>query len=1692
MTVDEPHRLRFRVLGPLSASRNGESLDLGSPQQRLTLALLLARFGVPVSTDQLMDGLWGDAPPSTARKTLQVYVSHLRATLGDECIETGMAGYRAAAGRLDAREFEEQASRGREAARRDPYAGADLLSDALALWTGPPYAGFEGTQALVGEIARLEELRISALEDRIAADLEAGESASLIGELESLAGEHPYRERLHAELMLALYRDGRQADALHVFRRARDQLVEELGIEPGPELADLQLRILQQDPSLLPAPRRRSRVPPRAIRGYELRDEVARGPSARVYRAFDRTTGRVVGVKAIAPAVAASRVFLDRFEPSAQLLGRLAHPAIVSLMDYWREPDGAYLVSPWSDAGSLRTAMGGGRPWAPGPALELIGRIGSALAYAHRNGIVHGALKPENILLDEVGAGALADFPILPATTGPYVAPEVGNPLEATPSSDIYSLGLIVHELLTGSLPEDGQPSRLLLPELQRAIARAISADMRQRYRRVEDLLRAIRMATGSDVVRVAGTDAVVASEVRNPFKGLRAFQETDAEDFFGREAIVDRLVEMVEARRLVAVVGSSGSGKSSLVRAGLIPALRRRAKERPVVVTEMFPGAHPFEQLETALRRVAVSWPGAGFRGDLSTDDHGLLRLVDRILPPDGELALVIDQFEELYSLVEEPASRRRFIDGLAVAVSAQDSRIRVVITLRADFFDRPLDHPSLGPLIKEGVLPLATLSRAELARAVGEPALRVGLELEDGLVPEIVADTADQPGALPLMQFALAEMVDRSDGWWLTVEGYRRTGGVGGAVGRRAEEAYRQLSGAEQRALQQALLRLVRVNEDGASTRRRVRVSELASLNLNQPALGSALRAFASHRLLTFDRDPVTRGATVEVAHEALLTGWPTLRSWIDERRQDLVLRSRLAAARAEWRANRETDAFLLSGPRLTQFAAWQATTDLLLTGEEAEFLSRSRAAQASRDRRRRTLWVGITLVIGALLLSGAGLAFVAVQQGNAARHQELQRLARTALASVPRDPELALLIALAAAERSRALDGEVADEVLEALHMGLINMRVTATVPRGGLIALSADGSVLAIGDRTDADRSAVTLWDPRTAMMLADVYDGAPLVALGFSPLAQTLYGIDAAADLHRWELSTGAETAWSTTLAPADARWFVSLSPDGQRVAVGNDQGDRVAIMSAETGALLESLPVVSPTDARFSPDGEELAVSAVDGRITFFNTSTSQMGDRWETPGGTRVNRIAWSPTGDLLAVATEAAGAMIWSRADGIAIQRFAGSFARAVSFDTNGARLVIGESGGTARVVDVESGATLANMAGHGREVVHVAFTPDGDAVITTGAGGSTRFWDANPAALHELRTLEAHPPVPPGNLDFSDDGSLLATQSQAREAKIWDTSTWQPIATIRGLPIFAGQITISPDGSTVAVAQGTSPVSIQTIFDPRLRTLPTGTGIFEVAGGDHLMTLEGHEGHVVERAYTPDGERLVTAALDGIIALYDLSDGTKLDAVRSDHGPMNLVTFYPDGERLVVGNADGTFTIWRIASGADLQVDRTVQAHAGGFVFARLSPDGSRIATASVDGTARVWDPEGELVADLVGHTGTIWNLSWTPDSRQLITVSVDGTIGIWDPQVPELRMTLTPVGVPGSVDVRADGVMAVASGFGGLIYLYTLDPDELISLAAERVTRSLRPDECARIGIEPCPTVAAGTGSSESRQ
>ena len=1063
-----PGHLEFRLLGPLEVTDGGRPVTLGGPRQRLVLAHLLLSANRIVTMEELIERVWDEEPPHAARNTIQSYVSHLRAVLGAERIEGRTPGYvvHAEPEELDLLRFEQLLRRSRRQLPTEPREAVTTIEEALELWRGSPLSDLADSPSLTGEIARHQELRTAAVEDLVAARHSMGEHAEVLPDLERMVAEHPLRERLWTHLVLARYRAGRQAEALDGFRRAQELLADELGIDPSPELQDLQRRILQQDPTL--------QLTGKPLRGYRLLERVGEGAFGVVWRSLDPELGREVGIKQIHPRLADDPSFVRRFEQEAQTIARLEHPHVVPLYDYWRDGSGAYLVMRWMRGGNLEDALERGS-LPPEKAVTIVDQLSAALSAAHRAHTVHRDVKPANVLLDDDGNAYLSDFGIAedltdwrevmpPASLG-YYSPEQLRGEEVTPSSDIYGLGMVVQDLV------DGRHGDARVTDV---ISRATADDPSSRYRDAGEIAVALREALG---FRLPGTASGTSGEEdRNPYKGLHAFAEADADDFFGRDSLVDRLVgrlaDVVDGSRFLAVVGPSGSGKSSAVRAGLIPTLRAGAlpgSDRWFFI-EMLPGAHPMEELETALLRIAVD-PPAGMLDILERDERGLARLIDRLLPDDGtELVLVVDQLEEVFTMVEEEHTRDHFLRSLVAATQEPDARLRIVVTLRADFYDRPLAFPGLAELMRTRMETIVPLTAEELERAIGGPAARVGVVPELALVAEMVADVSDRPGGLPLLQYALTELFERRRGRALTLEAYREIDGVSGALARRAEELYEGMSATEREASKQLFLRLVIPGDGQSDTRRLVPRAELLSVQVDRRAMAHVIDTFGRHRLLSLDRDPTTRGPTVEVAHEALLRSWDRLRIWIDLYRDDLGRHRGITAAARDWEASARDTGVLLRGRRLEDLRTWAATTELALSREEQEYLAASvrdhdreleeGRARAERERalERRSVnrLRGLVAVLTVAALVAAGLTAVAANRAREAERQSdearVAGLTGAALSNLVPDPDLSLVLALHAVELSASLDEPVPAEAVEALHWAMQEAGVEYPVADG----------------------------------------------------------------------------------------------------------------------------------------------------------------------------------------------------------------------------------------------------------------------------------------------------------------------------------------------------------------------------------------------------------------------------------------------------------------------------------------------------------------------------------------------------------------------------------------------------------------------------------------------------------------
>ncbi|MET0458319.1 MAG: BTAD domain-containing putative transcriptional regulator, partial [Ilumatobacteraceae bacterium] len=983
--------MEILVLGSIAVRAGGREVPVGGPRQRRLLAALVRAEGRVVSTGQLADAVWGDvaSPPPAAERTLQSYVSRLRTVLGVGHVIGAPGGYRLEVAELtvDAERFGALID---EAAAAPPASALGLLDEALALWRGPPYAEFAHEDWVRPAAAGLEELRLVALERRAQARLDLGQHAEVVPELEVLAQEHPSRERFQAQSMLALHRSGRQADALRSFRRHRRSLAEETGLAPSRELADLERRIALDDPSLAFVDGQR------VARGYVLTDEIGAGSFGTVYRAVQPTVGREVAVKVVRPELADDPGYVQRFEAEARLVARLEHPHIVPLYDFWREPGGAYLVFRYMRGGTAAHRWAG--PWPLDEVDRLATDVGAALGIAHAAGVTHRDVRAANVLYDESGNAYLGDFGIAiddPAdgavgalrsaggTRYAGAAPERAGDGTASAAGDQYALGAMIGELLAGRPRDRGDDVEELLhreladpeppscehrPDVPAAVGevlqRATSVHPDDRYPTMADFVlawndavRRTRGATGTTETHEP-SDVTVASRASpreldlgglNPYKGLRPFDEADAATFFGREDDTDALTALVLAHGFSAVVGPSGSGKSSLVRAGLVPRLRSKGS----LVVVAVPGADPVTQVLEALRQVTIG-------------DHPRRALGEALaaaVPSEGELIVVLDQFEELWTLAGAD-QRAEVLAALTAATST-----RVVVTVRADFYDRPLADPVIGPLVREATFALAPLTPVELERAITAPASQVGVRLEAGLLADLVADVSAQPASLPLLQYALTDLYDHRHGAAMTVTAYESMGRLAGSMTARAEAVCAAWPVEHSRRL---FTRLVTPGEGVEDTRHRALLGELVAV----PA--PVIDAYGAARLLTFDVVPATREPTVEVAHEALLRHWPRLRAWLDSDRDGLRLRRHLGDAATAWDAAGRPAAELYRGGRLESADQWSRANAADLTRVEREYLDAARR----RARRGRRLVRGAVTAISALLvlaLVATVLAFV-----------------------------------------------------------------------------------------------------------------------------------------------------------------------------------------------------------------------------------------------------------------------------------------------------------------------------------------------------------------------------------------------------------------------------------------------------------------------------------------------------------------------------------------------------------------------------------------------------------------------------------------------------------------------------------------------------------------------------------------
>lgn len=1521
----------------------------------------------------------------------------------------------------------------------------------------------------------------------------------------------------------------------------------------------------------------------RSVRGYQLGELIGSGGFGAVYRAVQPVVEREVAIKIILPEYADHPDFIRRFEAEAQLVARLEHPYIVPLYDYWREPSAAYLVLRLLRGGSLESVIKKG----PVPlefTMRIMGQIGRALQTAHRYGVIHRDIKPANIMLDEEENVYLTDFGIAKNLGNPnlenqteigamvgtpsYMSPEQIRSESIMPQADIYSLGILLYELLTGKLPFEGitpidmimlhlsEPLPSVLSQnaslpstLDPVIQKATAKDPAQRYPDVITMLAELHTATGY------ATDSMITSskpieklldsdpaEIENPYKGLRPFSEADADHFHGRGTLVQELLSKLseenDLSRFLAVVGPSGSGKSSTVKAGLIPALRRGGLPGSDnwFIVDLIPGSHPFEELEAALLRVAVN-PPESLLSQLKEDQSGLRRAVNRILPPDEdiELVLVIDQFEEVFTLMEDEEMRTLFLDSLISAVLDERSRVRIIVTIRADFTDRPLSYVDFGELMRSRSIFVLPLNADELEEAITRPASHVGLVIDPGLVAQIVREVGDQPGSLPLLQFALTEMFERREGRQLTSAVYQDSGGVFGALGRRAEELYQGLDDDKKQVVRQLFMRLVTLGEGVEDTRRRVQVTEFSGMGEQFQAI---IDQFTKYRLLTSDRDPITRTPTIEVAHEALIREWESLRKWIADSREDIRNQRILLSASTAWNDANEDVSFLLRGARLAHYEDWLQNTTITLNEQEQAYLDVSlrqreleEQQETERQERERALekrsknvlrWlVGVLLV--AAVVSGifaiqansaegealrqAGLAStaavdaqqqaelaaasaadakaeaearaiqqaIAVEQGNLASSRELSMSAVNLLGT---DPELSILLSMQGLNTAYTKASESA--LHQSLQISRVRFALTDHSDEVANVVYSPDGTLLAT---VSYDRT-IKIWDTNTWQVLLTIpYEG---VILG-----EGLQGNDLKFDRE-------------------GTRVYLVIPQEGS-------EGVILQVWAADSGELQSKtiLPIKVDGGSEFqlSPDKTQLVVSFIEGGVELWDVARVERLLSLTDPGGEEINQSYFSSDGSRL-VTLGYTFVTVWD----VEASLEAGVGQVIATLKTEGDNTVVEFSQDNQRLAigieDVEiwdlSDTTSPVMILEGQDNVisKLVFNQDESVLFASSFNGTVMGWDTSSG--DELFTLAGHKGLVTA-MSLSADDNYMATASSDNTVRIWDVKP-EASGEVRTMPISGSifDMELSPDENWLARGSYFGPAEI-----------------LDAETGELILSLSGDPDTGVYRvSFNPDGSRLATVGEDNIIRVWDTATGEALLSFNG-HGEGNSggffigtidVDFSPDGSRFATAGTDGVAKIWDAETG-ELLI--TIDGHTAGLHSLTYSPDGSMLVTSAdePDSTVKVWNAEtGELIYTLEGHYTRAWGLAFNPDSSILVSGGMGGVVKVWDMTTGKEMYTLpNQVRTVAQVAITADGKQLITVGEvvriwdletgaelltltpdrgtlaltadGNYLYigvgnhfigLYVLPLDEILSLAETRVTRWFTEDECQQyLHLDTCP-------------
>lgn len=1135
-----------------------------------------------------------------------------------------------------------------------------------------------------------------------------------------------------------------------------------------------------------------------------------------------------------------------------------------------------------------------------------------------------------------------------------------------------------------------------------------------------------------------------------SPYKGLAYFDEHDTHKFFGREALTAELLKRLLAQpaaQCLAIVGASGSGKSSLLRAGLIPPLRQQG-----LVCVLTPTAKPLESLALALETDDAT--AIKLMDNLRTEPRALHFHARRRISGNGRLFLVVDQFEELFTLCKDPAERAAFVAALLTAIAPETAGpTTLVFALRADFYGFCEPYPALRATLEAHQKFIGPLAAPDLRRAIEQPALAGGWELEEGLVDELLRDVGAlraagaEPGALPLLAHALHATWEQRSDKRLTLQGYNSIGGVAHAIANTANAVLDQLDEADKARAQRIFLALTEVAEhnDIPDTRRIATLADLAPHeNAERLAVQKVLETLAQARLIIMDSvnassqwqpppspqaqpAPAPQGLarteeglqpapppahiTLQVAHEALIREWPALRTWLTETRDRLRQQRKLEEAAKEWVAlGRSSDVLYRGLPleqALYQFLGPRPEHPELVEGEgqlpplALEFINASRA-QAEHEAAERQAQQQRELQL-------AKDKAEAEQQRAEIQTRSSKQLRQRAHALTGAFISAVLLTGVAiffwnqSNQNLQQANEKTQQNLALALRFQVIPVLVEfpQEFKSAALLAIESLQRYPSLDANQTLDKALVFMPDE-----IAQMAPGSDVNTVAFSPNGQWVATGSADGTAHVWDAVTGREVAHMPHEGVVTS---VAFNPNSEWVASGSADGT-VRVWETTTGQeVAHMLHEGEVTSVAFSPNGEWVASGSLDGTACVWVAAAGS--EVACTTHADAVTSVAFDPNSQWVVSGSWDNTARVWASTTGEEVAHITHESAvNSVAFNPFDRLVVSGSADGTARVWDATSGREMYQMPNNGNVTV-VAFSPDGEQVVYGSWDGSVQIWEI--IRESEVDSWQAvahmHHDNAVTSVDFSADGRWVISGSADGTARVWEVTTGREVARMTEAG-YVQAVAFSPNGPWVV--SGSSGYNSPT--EPTIH-------VWEAVDWHEVSRIQ-HDGVAgvtdnILVAFNANNQWVASGSMDGIVRIWEAATGHEIVRMPSVEGFVTAIVFSPDGQWVASGDTDGIVHVWEATTGREV-ARMTHEDNDAAVTAIAFSPDGQWVASGDANGIARVWEiaTEREVTHNTDDHAAVI-ALVFSPDGQQIVVGNNNGTIHVWDWEAANRRIAMT---------------------------------------------------------------------------